>query len=77
LWLLVDGEQRAVADRTATVLGWQQEPGATTTHNFFLRTDCAGDEIDGGDECFCIVAAPAAMPGLLLELASGPGQKPG
>jgi hypothetical protein len=31
-------------------------PGVTPTHNLFLRADHAGDDIDGGDRCFCIVA---------------------
>ena len=44
----------------------EQRAGDTPTHNLCLRTDHVGDEIDGGNQCFCFVAEPAVSTRLLL-----------
>ena len=51
----------------------KQRPSATPAHTCFLRTDHAGDDIDSGDQCVCIVAQAATEPPLPLQLAKGPG----
>jgi hypothetical protein len=38
-----------------TVDDTEQGAAATPTNNLCLRTAQAGDNIDGGDQCFCIV----------------------
>lgn len=47
-------------------------PRRHAVHNFCVRTDRACNDIDGGDESFCIVADGGVSTRLLLEaLASG------
>ena len=53
----------------------QQRPGATPAHNLYLGRDHAGDDVDGDDRRFCIVAAGEPSRGLPLRLAAGAEQE--
>jgi hypothetical protein len=55
----------------------QQRQGATPVHNFPLRTDHAGDDLDGSDPCFRPVAAGEPGRWLRLGTAGDPRQKCG
>ena len=43
----------------------EQRAGVTSTHNWCPCTDRAGDDLDGGDPYFCIVAIGAVLTRLL------------
>ena len=49
----------------------EQRPGVTSTHNWCPCTDRAGDDLDGGDPYFCIVAHPAVSLRLPLSARIG------
>ena len=51
-------------------------PGATPTKNVYLRTAHAGDNVDGGDQHFCIVAETGLVAALPLWLSARPTRKP-
>ncbi len=74
--LLERAGTRATLNETDEMDETQQRPGATPTHNFCLRTDHACENIDGGDQCFCIVARAATRETLPLRALAGQKEQP-